>query len=80
MKTRLLEVIHPSIGKILIGVALFTITLFVGKSGGVGFPLKFFALGFPFLGSGFFKPFYLITDIFIWYLAACSVFYLFKRK
>jgi len=66
--------LKPSLKNILLFIFLFILfqilDMWYGLGGGIGFPLKFWALGLAFLG-GFFYPIYLIIDaLFFYFLSA----------
>lgn len=71
--------LKPTLGKIVVSITLFfaliKLDLLLGFGGGVGFPLKFFALDFPFLSAGFFKAHFLIADVLFFYVLASIFFY-----
>ena len=74
-----LKILKPNIKNILLTIGLFilfqVLDMKFGYGGGIGFPIKYWALGWLGLSAGFSYPLYLIIDIFFFYFLSALFFH-----
>lgn len=67
------EFIFPTVRRLVIALAFFVLAGFFIGRWGFGFPVGFYALGWPGLSAGFFHWRFFIVDAVVAYLIACLV-------
>lgn len=74
-----LKFLKPNRKKILLTIGLFilfqALDMKYGFGGGLGFPIKYWALGLPGLSAGFSYPLYFIIDILFFYVLSALFFH-----
>src|SRR3990167_4235278 len=74
-----LKFLKPNIKNILLTIGLFilfqALDMKYGFGGGIGFPIKYWALGWFGLSAGFSYPLYLIADILFFYFLSALFFH-----
>jgi hypothetical protein len=78
IKQDIIHLFKPSLKNISLFIGLFIVFQFLDiwfeRGSGLGFPLKFYAMGLFGLSAGYFKIFYLLLNILFFYILSALFF------